>query len=383
MGVRTRYTILYGAMILVTGLGLIAIIGAFGSRSTSVAAPGTGAAPAAEQIEHLRRQLDQADEAHSRQLLLGVVVGMVVALLLSLLLGRLLAGRVLRPLRVITAATRRISADNLHRRLAVEGPKDEVKDLADTIDGLLGRLEESFAAQRRFVADASHELRTPLATMRASLDVAMAKPLVAPETTVLADRIRAELDRVDRLLEGFLVLARAQHGALDDRSAVSLGALAAEALQASNTDLEVYADLDPEVVIRGNPVLLARLVDNVIDNAIRHNVPGGWVRVSVSSSSSSSSSSPSSSSSSSEARLVVRSSGPVLDPAQVARLGRPFQRIAAERTGDGTGLGLGLAIVAAVAAAHGGSVTLTALPAGGLTVAVSLPLAVAVAAAAR
>jgi len=363
MGVRTRYTILYGAMILVTGLGLIAIIGAFGSRSTSVARQGTVPAPAAEQIERLQRQLDQADEAHSRQLLLGVVVGMVVALLLSLLLGRLLAGRVLRPLRVITAATRRISADNLHRRLAVHGPKDEVKDLADTIDGLLGRLEESFAAQRRFVADASHELRTPLATMRASLDVAVAKPHVTPETTVLADRIRAELDRVDRLLEGFLVLARAQHGALDDRSAVSLAALAAEALQTSKTNLEVYADLDVDVVTRGNPVLLARLVGNVIDNAVRHNVPGGWVRVSVSSSSS-------------LARLVVQSSGPVLDPAQVARLGRPFQRIAAERTGDGTGLGL--SIVAAVAAAHGGSVALSALPAGGLTVAVSLPLAVAV-----
>ena len=364
MGVRTRYTILYGAMILVTGLGLIAIIGAFGSRNTTQAPTGGGPAPAAEQIERLQRQLANADEAHSRQLLLGLVVGMVVALLLSLVLGRLLAGRVLRPLRVITAATRRISADNLHQRLAVRGPNDEVKDLADTIDGLLGRLEESFAAQRRFVADASHELRTPLATMRASLDVAMAKPLLTTETTVLADRIRAELDRVDRLLEGFLVLARAQHGALDDRSAVSLGSLAAEALRASKTDLEVYEDVDVDVLTRGNPVLLARLVGNVIDNAIRHNVPGGWVRVSVLSCAS-------------EARMVVQSSGPVLDPAQVARLGRPFERIGAERTGGG-GTGLGLSIVAAVAAAHGGSVSLTALPAGGLTVTVDLPLAVAV-----
>ncbi|MCU7726043.1 ATP-binding protein [Actinoplanes sp. KI2] len=364
MGVRTRYTILYGAMILVTGLGLIAIIGAFGSRSTTRAG-GDYPAPAAEQIERLQRRLAQSDEAHSQQLVFGLVVGMVVALLLSLVLGRLLAGRVLKPLRVITAATRRISADNLHQRLAVQGPADEVKDLADTIDGLLGRLEESFAAQRRFVADASHELRTPLATMRASLDVAMAKPSPVPaETAVLADRIRAELDRVDRLLEGFLVLARAQHGALDDRSAVSLGALAREALPASSTNLEVYADLDADVVTEGNPVLLARLVGNVIDNAIRHNVSGGWVRVSVSGVSG-------------VARLVVQSSGPVLDPSQVARLGRPFQRLGAERTGDG-GTGLGLSIVAAVASAHGGSVSLTALPAGGLTVTVDLPLAVAV-----
>jgi hypothetical protein len=179
---------------------------------------------------------------------------------------------------------------------------------------------------------------------------------------VLADRIRVELDRVDRLLEGFLVLARAQHGALDDRSAVRLGDLAAEALRASDTDLEVYADLDADVLTPGNPVLLARLVGNVIDNAIRHNVPGGWVRVSVSGGTGA-------------ARLVVQSSGPVLDPAQVARLGRPFQRIGADRTGGGTGLGL--SIVAAVASAHGGSVSLTALPAGGLTVTVDLPLAVA------
>lgn len=366
MGVRTRYTILYGAMILLTGLGLIAIIGAFGSRSTTSAPFGSGPVPPAEQINRLQRQLAEADEAHSRQLLLGLVVGMVVALLLSLLLGRLLAGRVLRPLRVLTAATRRISADNLHERLAVRGPADEVKALADTIDELLGRLEESFAAQRRFVADASHELRTPLATMRASLDVAMAKPGPVPaETTVLADRIRAELDRVDRLLEGFLLLARAQHGALDDRSAVSLGALASEALGAPGSALQVYADLDPDVVTRGNPVLLARLVGNVIDNAVRHNVEGGWVRVSVFASPASG-----------EAWLVVSSSGPVLDPAQVSRLGRPFQRLGADRTGAGTGLGL--SIVAAVAAAHGGSVSLAALPTGGLTVSVSLPLAVPV-----
>jgi signal transduction histidine kinase len=365
MGVRTRYTILYGAMILVTGLGLIAIIGAFGSRRTSQAHVGNTPAPAAEQIERLQQQLASADEAHSRQLLLGVVTGLVVTLLLSLLLGRLLAGRVLKPLRVLTAATRRISADNLHERLAVGGPADEVKALADTIDELLARLEESFAAQRRFVADASHELRTPLATMRASLDVAMAKPGPVPaETTVLSDRIRAELDRVDRLLEGFLLLARAQHGALDDRSAVSLGALAGDALRASGSALSVYADLDADVVTRGNPVLLARLVENVIDNAVRHNVPGGWVRVSVAAADPS------------EARLVVESSGPVLDPARVAELGRPFQRLGTERTGSGTGLGL--SIVAAVASAHGGTVSLFALPAGGLRVTVTLPLAVAV-----
>ena len=363
MGVRLRYTILYVAMILVTGVGLLAVVAAFGSQSTVQAPSQPGAAPPGQQIARLQRQLSEADAAHARQLLFGLITGLVVTLLLSLLLGRIMAGRVLRPLRVITAATRRISADNLHQRLAVRGPADEVKALADTIDELLARLEESFAAQRRFVADASHELRTPLATMRASLDVASAKPQVPAETTVLADRVRAELDRVDRLIEGFLLLARAQHGALDDRSAVSLAALAAEALRASGSSLEVYEDLDDDVVTRGNPVLLARMVGNVIDNAVRHNVPGGWVRVSVTAAGA-------------DARLAVESSGPVLDPEQVARLGRPFQRLGADRTGAGTGLGL--SIVAAVAAAHGGSISLVPRPAGGLTVTVALPLAVAV-----
>ena len=181
----------------------------------------------------------------------------------------------LRPLRTITAATRRISADNLHERLAVTGPADEVKDLADTIDELLERLEASFAAQRRFVANASHELRTPLATMRASLDVAVAKPEPVPAQTVaLADRLRTELDQVDRLLEGFLVLARAQHGALADRAPVSLGRVVSAALDARAADIaakSLTVDDGRPPTPRGRgaaATLLARMVDNVIDNAV-------------------------------------------------------------------------------------------------------------------
>ncbi|MFC7274764.1 sensor histidine kinase [Paractinoplanes rhizophilus] len=364
MGVRLRYTLLYGAMVLVSGLGLLAIVGALSTQRT-VRAPGDGARePAAEQIARLQEQLARSDDAHARQLLIGLVTGLGVTVLLSLLLGRFLAGRVLRPLLVLTQATRRISADNLHERLAVRGPADEVKDLADTIDELLGRLEESFAAQRRFVADASHELRTPLATMRASVDVAMAKPGPVPtETTVLADRVRASLDEADRLLEGLLLLARAQHGAFDDREVVSLTALAAAALRSRPGDLELYEELPADVATRGNPVLLARLVDNVISNAFRHNVAGGWVRVAVAAAGD-------------DAVLEVESTGPVLDPAQVAVLGRPFHRLGPERTGSGSGLGL--SIVAAVASAHGGQLRLAARPGGGLRVTISLPLAVAV-----
>jgi len=195
--------------------------------------------------------------------------------------------------------------------------------------------------------------------------VAMAKPGPVPAgTAVLADRLRGSLDEVDRLLEGFLLLARAQHGAFDDREAVSLTALAADFLKAKSQDLDVYEDLPADVATRGNPVLLARLVGNVIDNAFRHNVPhGGWVRVSAVARGA-------------DAVLEVESTGPMLDPAQVALLGRPFHRLGPERTGSGTGLGL--SIVAAVAAAHGGRLSLAARPDGGLLVTVALPLAVAV-----
>jgi signal transduction histidine kinase len=356
MGVRLRYTLLYGGLSLLSGAVLLTIVALVSVRSVTQVAPGAGSAPlpAAEQIARLREQLADADQAHTRGLLYGAAVALAVLVLLSLVLGRAAAGRVLRPLRTITAATRRISADNLHERLAVSGPADEVKDLADTVDDLLGRLEDAFAAQRRFVADASHELRTPLATMRASIDVAMAKPSPPPAETVrLADRLRASLDEVDALLDGFLVLARAQHGALDDRTVVPLGALVARFGD------RVRADVPPGVATRGNAVLLARMVDNVLDNAVRH---GSSARVVARPDAAAG-----------VVRLEVTSDGPPLDPAQVDRLGRPFQRLGADRTGGGTGLGL--AIVAAIAAAHGGSAVLAARPAGGLLVTITLPRA--------
>jgi hypothetical protein len=199
--------------------------------------------------------------------------------------------------------------------------------------------------------------------MRASLDVAMAKPgPVPPQTEVLADRLRTALDQTEDLLEGLLVLARAQHGALDDRSTVSLGALAEAALQSRETEikskgLRVYAETPATAITEGNPVLLARLVGNAVDNAVRHNLAGGWLRVVAEGGAA--------------ARLVVESGGPVLDAAQVSSLGRPFHRLAAARTGSGTGLGL--SIVAAVAAAHGGDLVLAARPEGGLRVEVTLP----------
>ncbi|MGH3381228.1 MAG: HAMP domain-containing sensor histidine kinase [Actinoallomurus sp.] len=367
--VRLRFTALYGVVFLLSGAGLLAIANlvALGSVRVTRAAPVQPQRTAPEQaqahIAQLQAQLAEQHATQTRQLLVGSLIALGVMVAASVVLGRLVAGRVLRPLRTMTATTRRISADNLHERLAVPGPSDEVKDLADTIDELLERLEGAFAAQRRFVANASHELRTPLTTMRASLDVAVAKPEPAPPSTVaLVSRLRTELDQVDRLLESFLVLARTQHGDLPDRTTVSPGVLVSAALADRAADvaargLTVREDLDP-VRVRGSATLLRRMVDNVVDNAIRHNVEGGWIRVATSPSGA-------------FALLVVETGGEILDQGQVVELAQPFRRLGADRTGSGAGLGL--SIVAAIAAAHGGDLDLSARPSGGLRVAISLP----------
>ena len=286
------------------------------------------------------------------------MIALGVMLVLSVVLGRLAAGRVLRPLRTMTAATRRISADNLHERLAVPGPADEVKDLADTIDELLERLEGAFSAQRRFVANASHELRTPLATMRASLDVAMAKPEPVPaQTTALAGRVRTELDQVDRLLEGFLVLARAQHGDLPDRTTLSLGqvvsaALADRAAGIAAKNLTVH-DAIGDAPGRGSRRSCGRMVDNVIDNAIGHNADGGWIRVATCA----------------DGRRRAwswRPAAPVLDRRRSR--GWPSRSAGSAPTAPAraTAPGSGLSIVAAIATAHGGALDLDARAEGGL-----------------
>jgi signal transduction histidine kinase len=376
--VRLRFTALYGFLFLLSGAGLLAIVDivAIGSSQVSRSVPAENQqiqqpalADAQARIGQLQAQLSEQHAAQSRQLLMGSVVALGVMVVASIVLGRFVAGRVLRPLRTMTTATRRISADNLHERLAVPGPSDEVKDLADTIDELLERLEGAFAAQRRFVANASHELRTPLTTMRASLDVAVAKPEpIPPQTIALADRLRTELDQIDRLLEGFLVLARAQHGDLPDHTTLSLGhvvsaALAARAADITAKGLTVHDTIGRDGArVRGSRTLLRRMVDNVIDNAIGHNHDGGWIRVATEGDGAT-------------ARLVVETGGPVLDQRQVAQLAQPFRRLGADRTGTSNGAGLGLSIVAAIATAHGGTLDLRARPEGGLSVGISLPLA--------
>jgi signal transduction histidine kinase len=381
--VRLRLAVTYGVMFLLSGAVLLAITsGIVYSRSSMQAVraypPGTQTPLQQERskVQQLQDQLAAMQQSQqsgiSHDLFLGSAISLGIMTVASVALGWGVAGRALRPVRQMTAATRRISEDNLHERLAVSGPDDELKDLADTIDRLLGRLESAFAGQRRFVANASHELRTPLATMRASLDVAMAKPEPAPPQTVaLADRLRGELDQVDRLLDGFLTLARARHAALPGRDMVSLSnavsaslAIRADAIAARNLTVDHTSreghDGHDAAWVTGNQTLLCRMIDNIIDNAIAHNHDGGWIRVTTGAGG--------------FAWIMVETGGPVLDPRLVAQLAQPFRRLGADRTGSGHGAGLGLSIVSAIAVAHGGVLDLQARPEGGLRVGIGLPL---------
>jgi signal transduction histidine kinase len=370
--VRLRLTALYGGLFLASGTGLLAITNILArgwpapkTSWTSRHTPGPGQAgngAVAHQVQVLTASLHSAE---LNQLLAESAIALAVMAVASAALGWLAAGRVLRPLRDMTAAARAISEDSLHERLAVPGPGDELKDLGDTIDRLLQRLEAAFDAQRRFAANASHELRTPLAMMRTSLDVATAKPgPIPPEVTVLAGKLREGLDQADRLLESLLLLARAQHGASDDQETVSLGRVLATAIEArggliSRMSLHVR-QATADAWVTGNATLLSRMASNLIDNAIRHNGPGGWIHAETSADPA-------------MARLVVENGGPILDQHKVTGLAQPFRRLGAERTGSADGTGLGLAIVEAIASAHGGTLHLYARPHGGLRVVIELP----------
>ncbi len=307
--------------------------------------------------------------AQRHDLLVVSLIALGIMGFVSIALGWFMAGRVLRPLRTMTASAREISEVNLHERLDVRGPDDELKDLGNTIDSLLSRLETAFEAQRRFVANASHELRTPLAMMRTSVDVALGKPQAPPEVAVLGAKLEEGLDQADKLLEGLLVLARAQRGALGEISEVSLpdlvfAALVAEQDEISRRRLTVLDGTFPAEVI-GNETLLARLVANIVNNAVRHNVADGIVVIS-------------NGNRDGMAYLMVDSGGPVLDEEAVQDLAQPFRRLGPERVADNKGAGLGLSIVRAIAVAHGGALELHARPEGGLRVIVKLPAAVRV-----
>lgn len=353
--VRMRLTALYSLLFSVTGLLLLGLTNLlFRQRigATTVAVVPKSELPSGTVSSLTPSQLAAVAERlrgdAEEQLLLMSLFALATTLLASVALGWWMAGRVLRPLHTITATAQRLSAVNLHERISLEGPADELKDLADTLDALMDRLHAAFEAQRRFVANASHELRTPLAVQRAAIQIRLGR--AGPDDL---PRIQEELletnRRSERLIEGLLTLATSDRG-LDRREPVDLSRVAAEALgqwrpAIDEAGLSTELDLRP-FPVSGDPVLLLQLVSNLVQNAIRYNVPAGTLEVATSAA----------------GGLVVRNTGASVPPAEVQGLLEPFRRLT--RTGDGAGLGL--SIVRSIAQAHGGSVELAARPGGGL-----------------
>ncbi|WP_328937530.1 HAMP domain-containing histidine kinase [Streptomyces tauricus] len=395
--VRWRLTLLYSGLFVVTGAVLLALTYALVADDQSLAVSGSGSGagsgerptpgegeagtgdtgsgpvvkPGAGAVERYVRErlaVQRNDQLHQLLIESGIALGVMV--IASLILGWLVAGRVLAPLRDMAVAARRISADDLHRRLAVSGPDDELKVLADTFDDLLARLEGAFEAQRRFVANASHELRTPLTLQQAVVDVALADPRAdAASLRAACLRVRAAGQEQERLIEALLTLARGQR-AEPERESVDLAVLAAELLPQDGSGVghgpgpRVDTELTSAPLV-GDPHLVGRLVSNLLENAVRHNVPqgaGGWVTVWTGVVDG-------------RASLRIANSGPVVPADQVGALFEPFRRVGVERVRGRSreGAGLGLSIVAAIVGAHGGVVEARARGEGGLWVEVVFP----------
>jgi signal transduction histidine kinase len=413
--IRLRLTLVYGTLFVVAGAVLLTITyllvdhdlsqrvrvqvrrvdhlpvstaGGATQSVTSVTPPaaGGGAAPSGGQgtgglpdDAELRQQADTiADRLHEETLsalMRRSLTALGLMAVAAIGLGWLVAGRVLRPLAAITATAKRCSTDTLRQRIRLNGPKDELKDLADTFDDMLDRLDRSFASQRRFAANASHELRTPLAIMRAALDVGLRDPKATTgDLRAMGATTLEAVDRSERLVDSLLLLARSEQPAHHPQR-LDLAAAAQDAIDASRAEratlgLRLTDALEPAVV-SGERVLLERAVANLVENAVQHNQPSGRIEVA------------SGTDDHNGAWLRVANSGPRIPPEQVQRLFEPFRRLdgtgassqpGARASGQG-GAGLGLSIVRAVARAHGGTTSAEALPDGGLAVTLTLPAA--------
>jgi signal transduction histidine kinase len=385
--IRLRLAVLYGGVFLISGTLLLAIIfltvryashgvalSAEGAavklverHAEQVAPPGSTLTATPEALlQHARVRAHQlgavavkVNNSDLHHLLIWSGIALAIMAVASMALGWVLAGRVLRPLQTITATARAISVSNLHERLALDGPNDELRELGDTFDELLGRLEASFEAQRQFVANASHELRTPLTLERAILEVTLADPAAsAASLRAACERVLAIGDRQEHTIEALLTLARSERG-VDRRQPLLLDAITGRLIAERRDELERRGlRLDTQLSdapTTGDPRLIERLVANLLDNAIHHNAPHGWVTVTTAADGE-------------QAVLSVANSGPVIDPEEAERLTQPFRRHGTERTGHDDGHGLGLSIVRAIATAHGATLAVLPQAAGGLRV---------------
>jgi signal transduction histidine kinase len=389
--IRLRLTALYGLLFTISGAALLVITNVLVRSATSggtchteskgsvvCAIPGhygkgfltiSGFSPghrtkgsASRQVHALSLLANSQNATDLHNLLVYSWLALAIMAVSSVALGWLIAGRVLRPLRTITTTARSISATNLHERLALGGPDDELKELGNTFDALLGRLEQFIQSQRQFVANASHELRTPLAMQRTLIQLALTDPDASMESLRAAhQRVLASGAQQERLIEALLTLTRGQAG-LTKRDPLDLAILVEQVLltresRARSRSIDLRSVLAPAAAA-GDPRLVERLIANLVDNALAYNSNPGRIEVTTGRRGD-------------VAYLSVTNSGPVVDAGAVSRLTQPFERLAPERTGHGEGSGLGLSIVQAIVSAHEGSLTIRARPQGGLTVEVS------------
>ncbi|NML54140.1 HAMP domain-containing histidine kinase [Streptomyces sp. R302] len=382
--IRIRLTLLYGGMFLIAGILLLSIIYVFTAQAVThnltelpfkvvtgkvqpttswceLPVQGTGEQLNAAVSACLKYQQDKAlDDLLRRSLfaLLGLSV-------IAFAFGYAMAGRVLSPLGRITRTARQVAGSDLARRIELDGPDDELKELADTFDEMLDRLERAFTAQRRFVANASHELRTPLAINRTLLEVHLSDPGAPVELQQLGKTLLATNERSEQLVEGLLLLARSDNQIVE-RKPVDLAEVAERAVdqvyaEAEAKGVEIRGERAP-VVVQGNGVLLERIALNLLQNAVRYNVPqDGWVEVTTEAEHG-------------QAVLVVSNTGPVVPAYEIDNLFEPFRRLRQERTGSDKGVGLGLSIARSVARAHGGRISAEPREGGGLVMRVTLPI---------
>ncbi|WP_406384486.1 sensor histidine kinase [Streptomyces sp. NBC_01618] len=379
--IRIRLTLLYGGMFLIAGILLLSIIYMLAAEALHVGSElpfkivsgqvtsdvcnfsgiTTNEAANAAMNTCVNHQRQQAlDTLLNRSLL--ALVGLSV---IAFAFGYAMAGRVLSPLGRITRTARRVAGTDLSRRIELDGPDDELKELADTFDEMLDRLERAFTAQQRFVGNASHELRTPLAINRTLLEVHLSDPQAPPELKQLGKTLLATNERSEQLVEGLLLLARSDNQIVE-RKPVDLAEVASRAIdqtrgEAEERGVEIRGERAPAVV-QGNGVLLERIALNLVQNAVRYNVPEeGWVEVTTELQSG-------------QAVLVVSNTGPVVPAYEIDNLFEPFRRLRTERTGSDKGVGLGLSIARSVARAHGGRILAEPREGGGLVMRVSLPV---------
>jgi signal transduction histidine kinase len=350
---RTQLTLLYGGLIAVLGGGLLVLLVPLQGSASVQAGPHAAAIAAALNTAERNKEIIGA-------------IALPIVVLLAVAGGWLIAGRLLRPLRTITATARDISASNLSRRLSLGDRDDEFAELGKTLNDLFGRLEGAFESQRHFVANASHELRTPLTAERTLLQVALADPDASAATlrSTCVD-VLALGDRQERLIAALLTLASGEGGVEQwepiDLAEITGHAVAVRREDAERRGIEVSTALSTAAA-KGDPRLAESLVANLVDNAIRYNMTGGRVAISTVSIAG-------------KATLRISNTGAAISADQVERLFQPFQRLGGVRTPNGDGYGLGLSIVRAIASAHGATLTSRAQPEGGLDIEVSFPRA--------